>query len=364
MVALAERERHSLASNLIGWCGCLAAALALPNTEAFIFPLVLRLLAMMSTRVMSVRLRRTLAQGGPFERHLVFLGASLALAGVSWALLVLPAFALVSIEAFAFVIIGITIVGVSLICAMLGPLPKIMAAFMASFIGSVLAGLALRYGQPDPGIYVATLAMTSGMVAYSLGIARQSHQVAEALVENRRLGEELADALAHAEFLSRRDPLTGLLNRRALFGEGTADTGLATVDGALLAIDLDHFKRINDRFGHATGDRVLAATGDALRDVLRTVPGGDHRAVRLGGEEFALVVADTTFARALGVAETLRLAIAEIGEILQKPDLVVSASIGVASMAAGERLAQIHARADEALYRAKEKGRNRVEAAA
>jgi diguanylate cyclase (GGDEF)-like protein len=357
---LSERELHSLPASLIALGGCLVAALALPNPAVFILPLMLRLMAITSTRITTARLRAILAAGGPYEAQVRLIGLSLALAGVSWALLVLPALELVGTESFAFVIVGITIVGVSLICAMFGPLPRIMAGFVGAFLCTLFAGLVLRVADPDPAILFATVAITIGMVAFSLGNARQSHQMAAALVENRQLGEELAEALAYAEFLSQRDPLTGLLNRRAFF-EGHCDAaGALPYSGQILAIDLDHFKRINDCFGHATGDRVLAATGDCLRDELRDLCGMSSCAVRFGGEEFVVVLGHATRAQAEAAANRIRVRLAKIPARLCQPSLCVSASIGIAPLVAGQPVHAALDGADEALYAAKKTGRDRV----
>jgi diguanylate cyclase (GGDEF)-like protein len=126
---------------------------------------------------------------------------------------------------------------------------------------------------------------------------------------------------------------------------------------ALIMLDLDDFKRINDRFGHLCGDAVLAAVGQALRDALRT---SDIKC-RFGGEEFLVLLPDTPLTGASKVAETLRsqidnLAIPWNGNIVR-----VTASLGLCMALPGEldTLALI-GRADVALYRAKAEGRNRV----
>ena len=113
-------------------------------------------------------------------------------------------------------------------------------------------------------------------------------------------------------------------------------------------------------FGHAMGDRVLALTGDAIRDVLRSLPEDSHRAVRLGGEEFAIVIDRPEEALAASVADDLLAAIAAISAELDTKGLAVSASIGRARWRSGQRFSQALQAADEALYRAKETGRNRI----
>ncbi|WP_439815427.1 GGDEF domain-containing protein [Zavarzinia sp. CC-PAN008] len=162
------------------------------------------------------------------------------------------------------------------------------------------------------------------------------------------------------ERISKRDPLTGLGNRRALDEvlEAARDVGAAI---ALVLVDLDHFKRLNDAAGHPYGDQCLARVAGILRQVPR---GEGDRAFRFGGEEFAIVLQDADVQAAHAVAERIRAAIQAAG--IPHPGLapagVVTASIGVATHGAGAPLAPgaLIAAADEALYAAKAAGRNTV----
>ncbi len=163
-----------------------------------------------------------------------------------------------------------------------------------------------------------------------------------------------AEALHQAselDRLARTDPLTGLANRRALDAVFAAhgDGG-----GALLVIDVDHFKTINDRWGHHVGDAVLAELGAALRHCVRR----SDCAVRMGGEEFALWLPDADSDVAGRVADTVHARIATI----RLPDGAgpVTVSIGIACCPAGERHHPLDLiqRADTALYSAKNAGRN------
>jgi len=154
---------------------------------------------------------------------------------------------------------------------------------------------------------------------------------------------------------SMRDALTGLFNRRAM-NEALQRAWLrhrrTRTPLAALVIDLDHFKRVNDTAGHAAGDEVLVRVAALLLKQLRA----EDVVGRAGGEEFWLVLPDTPRAHALALAERLRHQVAEAG-------LGVTCSVGVAlSQAADADASQVIARADAALYRAKEQGRNRVEA--
>ena len=167
--------------------------------------------------------------------------------------------------------------------------------------------------------------------------------------------------LAVAEIRAATDGLTGLPNQRAVADALKRTFAQATMTKAplaLLLIDLDHFKQINDQRGHPVGDQVLASVGATLRSVLRT----RDFAGRKGGEEFAVLLPDTEIAAALEIAERVRAAIAEI--TLPGSDVSVTASLGVAGFPDhASTLDRLERLADAALYVAKRQGRNRVELA-
>lgn len=151
--------------------------------------------------------------------------------------------------------------------------------------------------------------------------------------------------------LALHDTLTGALNRAGLTADSPA---IVALDTAVIAIDVDHFKSINDRYGHAAGDAVLVALATCA---MRRLSGRDLF-VRLGGDEFIVVLADTARETALAFADDLRRAFRAL------PDLPAwTASMGVSMVAAGETsLIRAIARADEALYEAKASGRDRAAA--
>jgi diguanylate cyclase (GGDEF)-like protein len=167
--------------------------------------------------------------------------------------------------------------------------------------------------------------------------------------------------VARLERLSSVDPLTGTLNRRGLdeqFPEIEAPEEGFVEPLAVVIVDLDHFKRINDTHGHAVGDEVLKTVAARLAGTLR---GGDA-VVRYGGEEFLLVLPGATLEQALRVAERARSAVEATPIKAGESRITVTASFGVTQRRRGDNRQQIIERADEALYQAKSRGRNRVEA--
>lgn len=152
------------------------------------------------------------------------------------------------------------------------------------------------------------------------------------------------------------DPLTGIANRRALASE--ARRALATGPAAVLLFDLDHFKRVNDTFGHAVGDAVLVGFCTVARQVL---PAGTAFG-RLGGEEFACLLPTAGTGEAARIAETVRLAVATMRPDLV-PSLAVTVSVGVArggGTGSASEFESLLGLADRALYQAKAQGRDRV----
>ena len=188
--------------------------------------------------------------------------------------------------------------------------------------------------------------------------------------EEQRIHESVSQAapvlanlrsLAVMEIRAATDGLTGLPNKRAVtdaLQRTFAQATMTTAPLALLLLDLDHFKQVNDQYGHAEGDQVLASVGAALRGVVRD----RDFAGRNGGDEFAVLLPDTDIAAAREIAERVRATIAEV--TTPGTDVPVTVSVGVAGYpdhaSTPERLEQL---ADAALYVAKRQGRNQVELA-
>jgi diguanylate cyclase (GGDEF)-like protein len=232
---------------------------------------------------------------------------------------------------------------------------------------SRLALLSCQVCAPCPGASLCVPLVVGGKVIGSVLLSRPTPY---GKTDEDRIHESVSQAapvlanlrnLAIAEIRAATDGLTGLPNKRAvtdtlkrMFAQAATERSPL----ALLMLDLDHFKQVNDQRGHAVGDQVLANVGAVMRGATRS----RDFAGRNGGEEFAILLPDTEIPAALRIAERVRLAIAEMS--LSGTDVTVTVSVGVAGYpehaSTPDRLARL---ADAALYLAKRQGRNRVELA-
>jgi diguanylate cyclase (GGDEF)-like protein len=203
-------------------------------------------------------------------------------------------------------------------------------------------------------------AMAIGGVVYVLATYRATRLLGFFLRRSFQLSYDLQLAHDEAQRLARTDALTGLSNRRALFETAEsvfAGTRRYNRPVSLVVIDLDHFKAINDRRGHAAGDEALRLVARVIGSTIRA----SDIAGRIGGEEFAIVLPETTAADAANLAERLRERIASHPAAHNGDAFALTASFGVAGdSGGGVRFESLLARADAALYDAKAEGRNRV----
>ena len=219
-------------------------------------------------------------------------------------------------------------------------------------------GLTTATSIDDMGGHVQKMLQETKRV--SEGIGKLSVQLDESKTQVRRLTDELHRVREDAQI----DSLSGLLNRRGFDRELQRMAPKAgALEGALAVImlDIDHFKRINDTYGHPLGDVVISVVGRLLHDCV----GAAGIAARYGGEEFAVLLPEQSLAAAQKLAEAIRVAV-EHGQIRRRkgdePIGGVTVSAGVAAWRTGEDVSSVVERADRALYVSKRAGRNRVTA--
>lgn len=199
--------------------------------------------------------------------------------------------------------------------------------------------------------------MALSVLVFASFVARATRKMSEALETAFRLTREMEHANSISTRAAQTDELTGLKSRRAFFEHAqqlyneceTNRLGLCVV-----MLDMDHFKHINDTYGHQVGDQVLRQMGEVISSSFRAT---DIHG-RLGGEEFAVLLPDTSIEAAVEIAEQL---IQTIAGLMIEPVHCITASLGVASTDAGDKdLHSLMNNADKALYRAKALGRNQV----
>jgi diguanylate cyclase (GGDEF)-like protein/PAS domain S-box-containing protein len=195
--------------------------------------------------------------------------------------------------------------------------------------------------------------------ASDVGLVDYVADVVWTIVDQRRTNDRVRDLNARLEQLALTDELTALPNRRAFFRSGEQETKKARRYAAplsLLMLDVDRFKLINDTYGHSGGDKVLRRVADLIRRTVREVDTGG----RLGGEEFALLLPNTALDEALILAERLRAAVAAEAGAAIALGVAVTVSIGAAQLVPGDAFDALLSKADAAMYRAKQAGRDRV----
>lgn len=261
-----------------------------------------------------------------------------------------------------FYVLGWSVWSLAMLIAVTRNVGLIPADFVTSFsppLGFCIEGVLLSLALADRINYLKQQKEAAELL--HINHLRQEQEVLEQLVSERTAA--LEQSVKRAELLALTDSLTGVLNRRAFFESGEQELNRARryqTPLAMVMIDLDMFKQINDNHGHATGDRVLVAAIDALQSMTRTA----DLFGRIGGEEFAILMPQTGLQAATDLAERLRVTLDTLEIRVGELTLNVTASFGVAAIdVSNESLAEAMGRADAALYRAKARGRNCVELA-
>lgn len=231
-----------------------------------------------------------------------------------------------------------------------------LVSVVASIVFSVPA-MQLWIGMVHPvGLFICIIAPILVSVPVTWFFHRQSLKLTAALEKYEIAHSQLKMLNRELEMQAQRDYLTGIMNRRH-FVEQVSHLWKQCPNGALLCIDVDDFKKINDNFGHSAGDRAILAVASAIRDMTGT----DHLIARFGGEEFSVFVKSTDYEDLTELAESIRLAVehsrySPVDGIFHK----MSVSIGTAFVTEAHSFDKLVDIADQRMYDAKGKGKNTV----
>jgi len=240
-------------------------------------------------------------------------------------------------------------------------------AIIAGFMATAFPVFAYHYAENGAVMLVSSFLMLLALIHLVSKAQKEAIRSLKNELENTRLAKNLAKALDAAQYLSRHDSLTGLLNRRhfeAVANKLSAENSRSRM--AIIMIDLDHFKSVNDKFGHAVGDEVLKTAAEIIKSSVRSQNisvGKDEAMARWGGEEFVIALAGTDLDEATLVAGRICQALCEYRDASWPDGLTLTGSLGVAEWNKTEALNETIDRADLAMFDAKAAGRNQIKTA-
>ncbi|MGZ3360170.1 MAG: diguanylate cyclase [Xanthobacteraceae bacterium] len=254
----------------------------------------------------------------------------------------------------------------ALLCGVTSINAQVYGTYVVAYFGQIgilwaiaVFGILQVAVTPSALDYVAGLSVFIALTAYyTRAISKRLLEGIRLQHANASLATQLRTALQKVELDAATDALTGHWNRRALDDVLKQQLHRRAASGkpfSILMLDIDFFKHINDEFGHMVGDDVLRAFAQRLREFLR----GDDFCARFGGEEFVVVLPDTSLDTAMEIGERIRKGIAEAPLLIQ-PSVKATVSIGVAAMERVQSIHELFAAADAAVYLAKNGGRNQV----
>ena len=287
--------------------------------------------------------------------------STLGLAQGAWANLAIIAMALLVTDVVRVMLLVSTLLGLQFLALHLRRQQVVWVASAGWITYSLVLAWRLNSGVvQDPRVeFLIWIGYTLALGAAVL-ISGKVAGLRTALTSRTR---ELEDTLERLHEIAMRDDLTGLYNRRQLMeylGRQKALADRATLGFTLGYVDLDHFKRVNDKFGHTRGDEVLKEFAEIAMKVVRE----EDFVARIGGEEFVMVLINASPKDAEMVANRLRQQTQAMTIDASDLSFSVTASVGIAMYVAGEEIEHLLDRADAAMYQAKSQGRNRVIVAA
>ena len=335
---------------LIGW-----VATDMPNGQLLWLLIALQILAQVAIATSATWLRHAVIAGHvPLVRHILWMFAE-GISGAIWAaalILLGPSIGSSDAALTSWVTILVTMTISVLLAA---PFAGIVFPLLCGFFATLATAMLLPGWHISGFTELAYICLTVTLCIIAKAVNLQARANCRAEIGVVRLSERLEEELRRTSWQSRHDSLTGLLNRAALL-EAISEMG----DGraSVILVDIDHFKAINDGYGHMQGDMVIAAVGACLSQALSGKM-DDALTARWGGEEFIIVLSECPDQQAGDIAETVREAIAALSREDWPEPLRLTVSLGLASGSA-LRFSSLFREADRAMYQAKAQGRNRV----
>ena len=301
------------------------------------------------------------------ERHVLLVAGVMLIEGGLWGLMMLPFAKTLGSDVASTFVCTILIATICIACTLNALRPLRVSAYFAGFFIALFPQCIVFFDIIGPLPLLSTLGLIPAVFSLAHSVRQQAMQTLMTQLENEKLSEQLAESLRLTSYLAKHDALTGLLNRRAFEEAASEFAGAETEDSklAIILVDLDHFKSVNDSFGHGVGDEVLKKTAACLSSGIGAdglVGRGDAAVARWGGEEFIILLRSASLLSATDMSERLRLAVIEARAEDWPNELLVTGSFGVAIWDRSEHLHDAINRADQAMYSAKAAGRNRVRA--
>ncbi len=348
---------------VVRWCGFTAPALAVVmmaiNPDS-VWPLISLGMYMASTTI-ALLLAWWYSNAPDPSPQLTHAGLVVTYAGfgLSMGILIRPALEASNPELAATICLLFTSVSICVGLLSSSAVPMSFHAFTTLSVWVFIIHLVAEGTTFATWLAVGCFIVWGSLEIVGIRLHRLLHDTIEHRLAEADLSRQLAAALDQLDRIAATDELTGVGNRRRFVKqlEGCLDAA-GQVATCVVLFDIDHFKSVNDTYGHGGGDDVLRSVAGTVLGAIR----GHDLIGRLGGEEFAVLCSAADETTAAVMAERIRMRI-EAAVFEDTPDLRVTASFGVAQLQSGATAADTLRDADEALYRAKRNGRNRVELA-
>ena len=315
----------------------------------------------------SLRLRRAIEDADDYSPELKDWSNVMVFAGTSWSMLLwcVPASAMGTLPAqglFAILLFGVA----SILNTIVGQRHALLSFVIPLGLSTLAYFISVSPVVGNLPLLTAVLGFAI-VIIFAFHVDRQQQHIAVVFADNEMLAHslqqanvELSDALAIADRLAHYDQLTDLRNRRCFEQEARRIHTMRREEDSyhLLLLDVDRFKAVNDRFGHAAGDRVLKRIGAALDQL--AVEADDILTARLGGEEFAIIVGGRRDEELRRLVDNVRDRIAEVSPTVGDKVFDVTVSVGVTRWRDDETVHTAMLRADRMLYAAKDAGRDQA----